>query len=64
MKKVRYLRLVKKVSLCKTWLKAEGNYSLAKALPAEKLNIRYALCVKKKQNQKKKKKKQKNRNMQ
>ena len=63
MKKVRYLRLVKKVSLCKTWLKAEGNYSLAKALPAEKLNIRYALCVKKKK-QKKQKKKQKNRNMQ
>ena len=35
--------------MTKSW----GNYSLAKALPAKKLNIRYALCVKKTKKQKK-----------
>ena len=38
--------------MTKSW----GNYSLAKALPAKKLNIRYALCVKKTKKQKNRKK--------
>ena len=37
--------------MTKSW----GNYSLAKALPAKKLNIGYALCVKKKTKKKNKK---------
>ena len=40
--------------------KSRGNYSLAKDLPAKKLNIRYALCVKKNNNKKTTKKQQKN----